>query len=859
MQPADVPFKALWDRAKDEYTKVTGIDLSTKSISQELENCASVDDVLTAVEEQVTIFRGFRKDDSRWEKLRKVLKPVVHVVSTLSEALGEGVSLAFPAGQTIFVAISVLLAATKGVSSSYDSLTDLFDVLKAFLRRLEIRKDIALSPESKTGEIAVKILAQLLSVLALATSLIKRKRFKQYVKVLTGNQDVKDALNALDKLTAEESGLIATETFVATHKVLKFINAMMSDKEASDRHLKSILAQLDLIAKSVSASEEYARRASFQLNAISDSQLVIQQTQTEIKDQCIDERILRWLSPPRPSTNHNSALELRHPGTGDWFLCGDDFEGWKNMALSFLWIHGKPGSGKTVLCSAIIEELKLVPNARVLYFYFDFRDPEKHRARGLLASLLDQLAYFSPGCASLLRDLYERCHDGREQPSTSALTECLENMLSTCGEVFVIWDALDECPAHPERAEVLQIINNLINWKRWGLHICVTSRPEIDIKEHLASLATHQLNLHLADQQGRDIESYIKHVFQHDPAFRSWKAEDKELAIQTLSQHANGMFRWVFCQIDALRNCLPMDIRRTLQDLPKTLNETYQRILQNIKKSFSSHALRLFQCLAFSERPLHILELVDVLSVDFHSGPIPTFDPSYRPLEAEVLRICSSLVVLDTETGIVQFAHFSVQEYMLSEDLSSTEGVSFYHIDALQSHTILAQVCLSMLIYNSAVDGAGHEEAGVYFIQYAAVHWFTHVQYESVADDITVEVMMEMLFHPQNSLLSRFDPHAGPVDEQEDERAFSDLPELFPPSYSNISQFLQREVMSWRLSLIATLPFPSQLVSLAYVSVFVVPWIYAIYSSFYNPSPFGFTPQGLLLSRNDDNAFISTY
>ncbi|KAI0309353.1 hypothetical protein OF83DRAFT_1045488, partial [Amylostereum chailletii] len=197
----------------------------------------------------------------------------------------------------------------------------------------------------------------------------------------------------------------------------------------------------------------------------------------------------RWLSPPNPSINHNAACELHHPGTGDWLLRGDIFKGWKMKESSLLWIHGKPGSGKSILSSVIIEALKPSADTRdsphLVDFYFDFRDSHKHECRGVLSSLAFQLAHLSSEANTLLRDLYSRNHTGTVEPSIAELNECVKHMFSVFGEVFVILDALDECPMHTERTKVLDMVQNIMSWKLRGLHLCITSRPETDIKMRL--------------------------------------------------------------------------------------------------------------------------------------------------------------------------------------------------------------------------------------------------------------------------------------------------------------------------------------------------------------------------------------
>ncbi|KAH9062304.1 hypothetical protein EDB87DRAFT_336071 [Lactarius vividus] len=122
----------------------------------------------------------------------------------------------------------------------------------------------------------------------------------------------------------------------------------------------------------------------------------------------------KWHSPPDPSTNHELTCECRHEGTAKWFCQGSLFEEWK-VAGSLLWIHGKPGSGKSILCSAIIQNIITLSDAgsaSIAYFYFDFRNIDKRSLRNLLPSLLVQLSAGSNAFCDVLARLYETHDDG---------------------------------------------------------------------------------------------------------------------------------------------------------------------------------------------------------------------------------------------------------------------------------------------------------------------------------------------------------------------------------------------------------------------------------------------------------------
>jgi hypothetical protein len=181
------------------------------------------------------------------------------------------------------------------------------------------------------------------------------------------------------------------------------------------------------------------------------------------------------------------------------------------------------------------------------YFYFDFRDTAKQDVRGLLTSLLAQFCAKSDRCYEFLSCLYSTHDAGSQQPSNDALRECLENILKLPGQpaIYIIVDALDECPntsGFPTaREKVLELLEDLVNLKLLNLHICVTSRPEFDIRAVLEPLASLHVSVHDESGQKDDIRDYVSTVVHSDRRMRRWRIEDKQLVIDTLSAKSNGM------------------------------------------------------------------------------------------------------------------------------------------------------------------------------------------------------------------------------------------------------------------------------------------------------------------------------
>ena len=187
--------------------------------------------------------------------------------------------------------------------------------------------------------------------------------------------------------------------------------------------------------------------------------------------------------------------------------------------------------------------------ASMAYFYFDFRDANKQDLHDLLHSLLTQLSARSGPRCNILSDLYSAHEQGKKQPSESILGNCLKEMLTLPDQrpTYLIIDALDESPNAPgipsHRETVLQLLEELVNLSLLNLHICVTSRPEIDIRNVLEPLTSRRVSLHDQTGQKEDIADYIRSVVysNSEQIMRRWRTEDKELVIETLSERADGM------------------------------------------------------------------------------------------------------------------------------------------------------------------------------------------------------------------------------------------------------------------------------------------------------------------------------
>ncbi|KAF5317451.1 hypothetical protein D9758_018836 [Tetrapyrgos nigripes] len=262
-----------------------------------------------------------------------------------------------------------------------------------------------------------------------------------------------------------------------------------------------------------------------------------------------------WITAPNPLENFNAAYPKIVKNTGTWLLEDESFQNWKNNG-NLLWLQGKAGSGKTFLCTNIINNLRKA-NALVFY-YFDTRDQAKVKYDGFVSSLLCQVAGKS------------RNDDAQAK---------LQTLYASNTAIYIVIDGVDECE---EQTRV------------------VASRPHLNMSRIGAE---QKITISLDDKSGvnADIERYVDIKLEQSDFSEELKTEIKT----GLVHGSNGQIRWVDCQWTEINEIVvPDEIREALQSLPSTLEETYAKILERTKSRAS--AKKLLQWLIYSFRALRI-------------------------------------------------------------------------------------------------------------------------------------------------------------------------------------------------------------------------------------------------------------
>ncbi|KAI3546751.1 pfs domain-containing protein [Colletotrichum abscissum] len=456
-------------------------------------------------------------------------------------------------------------------------------------------------------------------------------------------------------------------------------------------------------------------------------------------------KIHSWLSAPDPSIDHNKASNLHQDGTGQWFLDTNEYLYWKTNPGSSLWLYGGPGCGKTILSSTIVRDLQNSTSI-CLYFYFTFTNTEKQLLDGAIRSLIEQLHCQSKAAQEYLDSVFESRGASSAQPDNDSLCSWFNAMLEVA-DALDERDLLGECQQGQalKNKGLLQWIKTLLQSEGAKYHILVTSRQEEDIRRVLKDIIPKDMQIPLRNKSvNKDIRAFIRSTLRTWGDLPEWRnnKSSREQVEKYLSEKADGMFRWVSCQLFELRHCLnDEELRSSLNSLPTTLDETYARILDRIPAVHQQKAWRILQFLLHSEDPLRLEEAVDIIAVSPEAKKHnPRFNPASRPDKDDFSIYCPSLVVSVTRTvgskgktvQTLQLAHFSVKEYLLSDRMETKFPRAF---EERIAKSVMARVCLAYLLSMDYSLLPAEFGSSYPLAPYAAQYW---ARYAARADSDTI-------------------------------------------------------------------------------------------------------------------------
>ncbi|KAB8250243.1 hypothetical protein BDV35DRAFT_377523 [Aspergillus flavus] len=308
-----------------------------------------------------------------------------------------------------------------------------------------------------------------------------------------------------------------------------------------------------------------------------------------------------------------------------------------------------------------------------------------------------------------LVSLWEEHGRQNREPDQDKLSTVLRDVINnhTGDRLFLIFDALDECPDNEvhERDLLFQVLKGLIDEHGEKIHLLATSRYEENIRCHLEE----SLEIDLEDRMNNDVEAFVRDALDHGKLSR-WKKEkgvNDQILAKLLDTKEPRRFRWADLQIKRLEKCKKRDqITESLETIPKTLEETYQRILHDIPEDEKEDARSILTWLSFSLEPLRLETVAAVVGF---------------PHPEDVVGTCTTyLVTVSPSNGTIKLAHFSVKEFLVV-----SESIHWYQLTKNGGHMDIANRALDDLLDKTEVltQGAVHD---LPLLKYAAAHWSGH-------------------------------------------------------------------------------------------------------------------------------------
>ncbi|CAK5271119.1 unnamed protein product [Mycena citricolor] len=614
--PSDDAWKTLLTDSIANYERITGKPLDELPFAREVKQCHTVDDFCGVLAQHKKSFGDFRSQD---RKIRGVLKSLASVLQFVVNPVAEGTSGFVPGGKGILVAFAAFLEAANRVSNKYDTLELILNRFEPCLTRLDIYL-VKLPPSCRQllHNVLLRILGLMMKTFGLLTLYLRdnpkprtyrlwqaKTRMRDWAHQLLQDEDVQGSLNELDQLTNEEDLAMSLENLLVAVDTQKLI---------------------------------------------------------------VDQDVRTWLSPYNTGKRFDDLSLSKHDGTCDWFF-DEQFEKWIGLSNSMYWVHGKPGAGKSVSISAVVEHLQM-QRELFAFAFISYHEPASQLLPSILSALVYQLATQTRGFHNLLQTAYNQ-RGPTLSASPSTLLRCLVDIVTSASKrVILVIDGLDEYP-HPRRTqELLPLLQKLHEAKISNLRLLLASRPEQDIAGVLGLVATHVLDLQeKTDSREEDILSFVRaQIWKHHP---NWSAGVQRKVEETLTQRANGMFLWVSLQMSHLLTCETGDIESQLADLPLDLKGTYDQMMERLQANKSSfhRSQRLLDAIAIAPHRLRVTTAAAIVMVDLDwvdgSGtpqPLDLFDAQ------DVIRRRGSAFLQINQNLQVEFVHFTAQEYVMALD-----------------------------------------------------------------------------------------------------------------------------------------------------------------------------------------------
>ncbi|KAI9836775.1 MAG: hypothetical protein M1819_000940 [Sarea resinae] len=466
-----------------------------------------------------------------------------------------------------------------------------------------------------------------------------------------------------------------------------------------------------------------------------------------------------WFDAPDYQAFHRSLREERVLGTGESLLSDGLYARWKKETSSLMWLFGNPGSGKTFMCSSLVDALlhdqEVGEACAIAYFYLDSTistDQRYYSYEGFIRTIVRQMRYQSKKAAAILEG---HCDDTQTQSRARGPTPTSKQdlkivflkLVKAFESIYIVVDGVDTCD---EQNEIISNISDMFALGIHSLHFLISCRDQ-SLTPRLQAGNTHQINLdHM--NISKDIESYVRSNLERNDKFRGIASDLKEEMAKALLAESHGRFQWVDCQLfDLGENTQANEIKRALRAMPKTLDATYSRVISNLNPKYRRDAIRLLQWLFAARRVLRLSEMVEALTVD--SEDCSRLGRDDRQLYCmEVISQCSTLVDISMVCHYpsdleIRLGHSSVRDFLSSGEASEGSVLSSMFDPGIANDAV-TRACIHYLLRLEEDDIANMTKEDLELkyplTGYAMTYW-THHARRAVPSDALWQLCLELL------------------------------------------------------------------------------------------------------------------
>ncbi|KAI9764645.1 MAG: hypothetical protein M1840_008142 [Geoglossum simile] len=613
--------------------------------------------------------------------------------------------------------VDFFLKITISDSQTFAAIFEGLEVITEMLGRYAIFEELYLKKPARATNILkqaiVKLYSSILTFLAGAKKYYGQRTAKRVIKSLF-NVEQHDLLILMDEIQQERglvdefARLIDAEYLRTTHEDIK---TFTTRPQSNYTDLRKALEDLEA-----------------PINTTKDQLAVL----TDHLEKSQRMAILDWVSKQPYSQYYDSIRRIRRGDIGLWLFDCPEYLQWRKVKTSkLLWLHGIPGSGKSILVSMVLDALKENPLNKqtepVAYFYCARNSTEPHRGdpETIIRSLLRQLSCPKP-TSPIRRPVLDKYRELDEQDFEArelSMTESVELLLALLAErsATIVIDGLDEC-VPDQRFKLFGAIEDILQRSGKPVKILVSSRDHKDIYSRL----NKPTNLIIDSAKGTaDMDKFIKLEVDRaveDKALLNGEVSNdlQDKLIGSLKENAQGMqrrFLWVTLQIKGLCNPRKMkfeaDVLEALGKLPAALADIYASIYEDIQEAapkaqkIANTALKWLLC---AQKPLSTSDFIRVVCFDVSGKEEPITARS-------LLDLCGNLLVVDGELDTFRFLHLSVREYLETRPGFATS----------LSNAAAADICLNLLLTRDWLSSdMTWQKATLY--QYATLYWASHME-----------------------------------------------------------------------------------------------------------------------------------